>query len=520
MVHVARCVNTLWSQLHVCSSLLVVCSSLYHSMGSSVKLFRKPPRRTDGSSKRVEERLIFLFKRCSDLKRLQMVHAQVVKFGLHQDVFVASKLILFCVDAASSVVTSPTMDYALSVFNQMDNPDGFIWNTMIRGFGRTKNPIEAIVLYQRMQKSSDSAVTLQDNFTFSFLLKICGQLALLELGEQVHSTCVKHGLDAHAFVRNTLVHMYAMCKCITSAQKAFSEMVQPDLITWNAIIDGCLHCDMPEDALIFFQRMQKMGIMPDEITLVVILSACAKMGALGYGRLVHSYAVLGGYGELVSIRNSLVDMYAKCGQINDARQIFDQMLEKNEISWNAMIQGLAIHGHAREALRVFSEMESLGKVPPNSVTFLSVLCACSHAGLVDEAKKHFNGMVMRYGISPGAKHYGSMIDLLGRAGFVDEAYAFIQRIPGEYRNAIMWRTLLGACRVHGKVELAEHVRRHLLHLEPDHSGDYVLLSNMYATKNRWKDVVMVRQHMRDRGVQKPEPGNSLIDLGPILGCCM
>ncbi|CAN6479751.1 unnamed protein product [Victoria cruziana] len=517
MVRVAHYRNTLWSQLHVCSSLFVVYSSLYHSVESSVTLFR----RKDGSSKHVEERLIFLFKRCPDLKSLQMVHAQVVKFGVHENVFVASKLILFCLDATSSSgVTSTTKDYALSVFNHIDNPDGFIWNTMIRGLGRTSNPIEAIRLYQRMQKSSDTNVTVQDNFTFSFLLKICGQLALVELGEQIHSTCVKHGLDAHVFVRNTLVHMYAMCKCITSAQKTFNEMLEPDLISWNTIINGYLHCDMPEGALIFFQRMQKTGIMPDEATLVVILSACAKMGSLGYGRLLHSYVVLCGYVELISIRNSLVDMYAKCAQINDARKIFDQMFEKNEVSWNAMIQGLAIHGHAKEALRLFSEMRSLGKVSPNDVTFLSVLSACSHAGLVDEAKKHFNEMVMRYGISPGPKHFGSMIDLLGRAGFIDEAYMFIEKIPGEYRNAIMWRTLLGACQVHGKVELAEHVRKQLLQLEPDHSGDYVLLSNMYATKNRWKDVVKVRQHMRERGVEKQEPGNSLIDLGPTLGCCM
>lgn len=206
-------------------------------------------------------------------------------------------------------------------------------------------------------------------------------------------------------------------------------------------------------------------------------------------------------------------MYAKCGAVEEAYRTFSKMNDRNIVTWNTMILGLAAHGHTNEALTLFSKMLDEKLESPNDVTFLGVLCACSHGGMVEEGRKYFNNMSKDYHIHPNIKHYGCMVDILGRAGLVQEAYELVRSMPMKC-NAIVWRTLLAACRVHGSVELGEQVRRHLLELEPDHSSDYVLLANMFASAGQWNDAARVRRSMRDRGVQKPSPGNSFIGIMP------
>lgn len=404
------------------------------------------------------------------------------------------------------------MDYALSAFQEIKSPDGFLWNTMIRGFGNANRPKEALCFYKRMLEVGEAA----DNFTFSFLLKICGQLRAPDLGKQVHCSTLKYGLDSHVFVRNTLIHMYGMVGDIQTARHLFDETPKLDLVSWNTIIDGYVQCGQCKEALRLFLRMQRSGLKPDDATLVIVLSACANLGALDFGRWVHSHIDGTGLDQIVSVSNSLIDMYAKCGEIDRAFRVFDGMSERNVVSWNAMILGFAVHGYADNALELFSRMREWKSLVPNDVTFLGVLCACSHRGLVQEGRQYFDSMRLDYNIRPTIKHYGCMVDLLGRAGLVEDAYELIRSMPMEC-NAIVWRTLLGACRNHGNVRLGEQVRRHLLELEPNHSGDYVLLSNIYASAGRWNDAIEVREAMRRRGVEKPEPGNSLIDAHPSTG---
>ncbi|XP_077224522.1 pentatricopeptide repeat (PPR) superfamily protein [Tasmannia lanceolata] len=454
-----------------------------------------------------EQSLLSFFKSCSTMEDLKQIHAQLIQSGFDQHIYVVGRIITFC-----AVSDNGSMDYAVSVFEQIKYPDGFLWNTMIRGFGKCNRAEEAFGFYKRMLDKGEVA----DNFTFSFLLKICGQLKAVELGKQIHCSAVKYGLDSHVFVRNTLIHMYGLVKDITTARRVFEEIPKLDLVSWNTIIDGYVQCGLCEEALRLFLRMHRSGVEPDEATLVVVLSACSNMGALDFGRWVHSCIDGIGLDRVVSVSNSLIDMYAKCGVIDEARRVFDMMNERNTVSWNAMILGLAMHGYADEALELFSRMREWKMEVPNEVTFLGVLCACSHRGLVDEGRRYFDSMRMDYGIRPTIKHYGCMVDLLGRAGLLGEAYELIRELPIEC-NAIVWRTLLGACRVHGNIEVGERVRRHLLELEPNHSGDYVLLSNMYASAGRWNDMLKEREAMRDRRVQKPEPGNSLVDA--ILPCC-
>ncbi|KAF8399503.1 hypothetical protein HHK36_015370 [Tetracentron sinense] len=452
-----------------------------------------------------EQILHSLFKQCSSMKDLKQIHAQIIQTGFDQNLFVVGKISTFC-----AVSEHGSMDYAVSVFEQIQKPDGFLWNTMIRGFGNTSNPEKAFGFYKRMQDQGEVA----DNFTYSFLFKICGQLRAVKLGKQIHCATLKHGLDSHVFVRNTLIHMYGMLKETQTARQLFEEIPRLDLVAWNTIINCYVYCSQCREALDLFLKMQQSGIKPDDATLVIILSACSELGALDFARWVHSCVNGTALDRIVSVSNSLIDVYAKCGAVEQASQVFNKMNERNIVSWNSMIQGLAMHGYADEALELFSKLLKCKLETPNDVTFLGVLCACSHRGLVEEGRRYFNCMIMDYHIQPTIKHYGCMVDLLGRAGFVGEAYELIRSMPMEC-NAIVWRALLGACRIHRDLELGERVRRHLLELEPDHSGDYVLLANMYASEGQWEDMLKVRKAMRDRGVQKPEPGNSFIDIHPL-----
>lgn len=433
------------------------------------------------------------------MKDLEQIHANVIQAGFDRDLFVMGRMIAFC--AASD---RGDMDYAVSVFERIGNPDGFLWNTMIRGFGKTSLPGRAFEFYKRMKEVGE----VVDNFTFSFLLKVCGQLGSDLLGKQIHCSIVKHGLEFHVFVRSTLVHMYGMFKDVETARHLFDELPSPDLVAWNTIIDCHVSRGKCTEALDLFLRMLRTGIQPDEATIVVTLSACATSGALDFGRWVHSCIDNTSLCNILSVLNALMDMYAKCGAVDEAYATFNKMNEKSIVSWNTIILGLATHGHAEKALQLFSKMLNEELENPDDVTFLGVLCACSHGGMVDEGRQYFD-IMMDYHIQPTMKHYGCMVDILGRAGLVEEAYGLIRSMPMEC-NAVVWRTLLAACRVHGNIEVGEKVRMHLLELEPDHSSDYVLLANMYASTGKWNEMLRVRKSMRDRRVQKPEPGNSFV----------
>ncbi|CAA7403642.1 unnamed protein product [Spirodela intermedia] len=421
---------------------------------------------------------------------LKQIHAQIIRAGLDQHVFVVGRIISFC-----SVSEVGSIAYAAEVFERMERPDGFLWNTIIRGLGRTGNLREAFLCYRRMREDGKAA----DNFTFSFLLKTCAQTESAGLGKQVHGCAVKEGLDSHPHVRNTLIHMYAMSREVS-----------------NTIIGGYVHSGEPKVTLGVLLEMQRCGFPPDEATLVVVLSACSELGALDFGRWVHSLIDGSGLERLIAICNSLIDMYAKCGEISCARELFAGMAEKNVVSWNSMILGLAAHGSAAEALDLFAAMQHpRACAEPNAVTFLGVLCACSRAGLVEQGRRLFDSMTNHHRIAPTIQHYGCMADLLARAGLMREAYKLVVAMPIE-PNAVVWRTLLAACRVHGDLKPGERIRWHLLDWDPDHSGDYVLLSHMYAGAGGWEEAPKVRESMEGRGVEKPAPGTAWSASEPLV----
>ncbi|KDP31272.1 hypothetical protein JCGZ_11648 [Jatropha curcas] len=443
-----------------------------------------------------------LLKKCSTMKDLKQIHAHVIQSGFEQNLFVIGKVIVFC-----AVSEQRDIDYAVSVFENIGNPDGFLWNTMIRGFGDTNDPQKAFEYYNRMQAKG----LVADDFTFSFLVKVSGQLSSVLLGKQMHGSILKHGLDTRLFVKNNLIHMYGLFDDIETARQLFEEISSPELVAWNTIISCCVYCGKFKEALDLFSTMLKFGMEPDEATLVVTLAACSAVGALDFGRWIHYCISHTGLGSIIKVNNALIDMYAKCGAVEEAYETFRRMNQRNIVTWNTMISGLANHGQTNQALVLFSRMLEQNHLEPDDITFLGVLCACSHGGMVDEGRRYFDMMSKEYHIKPTIKHYGCMVDILGRAGFVVEAYELIRSMPMEC-NAIVWRISLAACRLHGNVELGEQVRKHLLELAPDHSSDYVLLSNIYASVGQWNEVARERKSMQKRRVKKPEPGNSFIGM--------
>ncbi|KAF9614679.1 hypothetical protein IFM89_019807 [Coptis chinensis] len=297
------------------------------------------------------------------------------------------------------------------------------------------------------------------------------------------------------------------------ARKLFDEMPERSVRSWTAMIAGYVQCGNPKEAIRMFTDMEAAGGKPNEVTVVAVLAACADLGALDLGRRVHEYLNQCGFGRNVRVCNTLIDMYIKCGCLEIARDVFYEMKERTVVSWSAMIGGYAMHGQAEEALKLFSKMSRIG-IRPNGVTFIGLLHACSHMGLVDEGRGFFSSMTKDYEIIPQIEHYGCMVDLLSRSGLLQEAHEFIKNMPIK-ANGVVWGALLGGCKVHKNVELAEEAIKHLLVLDPLNDGYYVVLSNVYADAERWEDAARVRMLMRDQGVKKT-PGWSSITVDNVV----
>ncbi|RVW53048.1 Pentatricopeptide repeat-containing protein, chloroplastic [Vitis vinifera] len=501
-----------------------------------------------------------ILEQCKTIRDLNEIHAHLIKTRLLLKPKVAENLL-----ESAAILLPTSMDYAVSIFRQIDEPDSPAYNIMIRGFTLKQSPHEAILLFKEMHENS----VQPDEFTFPCILKACSRLQALSEGEQIHALIMKCGFGSHGFVKNTLIHMYANCGEVEVARRVFDEMSERNVRTWNSMFAGF-----------------------DEVTLVSVLTACGRLADLELGEWINRYVEEKGLKGNPTLITSLVDMYAKCGQVDTARRLFDQMDRRDVVAWSAMISGYSQASRCREALDLFHEMQkanidpneitmvsilsscavlgaletgkwvhffikkkrmkltvTLGtalmdfyakcvliqglasngqgkkaleyfylmlekNVEPNDVTFIGVLSACSHAGLVDEGRDLFVSMSRDFGIEPRIEHYGCMVDILGRAGLIEEAFQFIKNMPIQ-PNAVIWRTLLASCKVHKNVEIGEESLKQLIILEPTHSGDYILLSNIYASVGRWEDALKVRGEMKEKGIKKT-PGCSLIELDGVI----
>lgn len=351
---------------------------------------------------------------------------------------------------------------------------------------------------------------LPNKFTYPFVLKACACVGRLSLGEQLHGSVIKVGFDNDIHVGNTLVHAYGCCGGgIGFARKVFDEMPEWDSVSWSAMIGGYARLGMSSEAVGLFREMQVARVRPDEVTMVTVLSACTDLGALELGRWVESYIEREKVPKSVELCNAVIGMYAKCGDVDKALNLFRKMSEKTIVSWTSVIVGMAMHGHGLEAVSLFEEMKEDGLVP-DDVVFIGLLSACSHSGLVEEGRRYFNSMLEGFGIVPKIEHYGCMVDLLSRAGLVKEALDFVQKMPIE-PNQIIWRTLIAACRSHGELNLGESITKQLIRNEPMHESNYILLSNIYAKKSHWEKKTKIREVMEKKGMRKI-PGSTMIEL--------
>ncbi|KAG7020472.1 Pentatricopeptide repeat-containing protein, partial [Cucurbita argyrosperma subsp. argyrosperma] len=501
------------------------------------------------------------------------MHGAVVKSGTGLVSSVLNALLSVYVKCASSplVSSSSLMASARKLFDEMPQRDELTWTTLITGYVRNDDLNGARELLDTMTEKLgvawnamisgyvhhglfEDALTLfrkmrligveLDEFTYTSVISACANGGFFQLGKELHAYILKNELNPnHDFllsVSNSLITLYWKYGKVDGARHIFYEMPVKDIVSWNAILSGYVNAGRMEEAKSFFaqmpeknlltwtvmisglaqngfgeeglnlfNRMRLDGYEPCDYAFAGAITACSVLGSLENGRQLHAQLIHLGHDSSLSIGNAMISMYARCGVVEAARSVFLTMPFVDSVSWNAMIAALGQHGHGVKATELYEQMLKEG-ILPDRITFLTVLSACSHSGLVEEGRRYFNSMFENYGITPGEDHYARMIDLFCRAGKFSDAKNFIDSMPCK-PGAPIWEALLAGCRIHGNMDLGVEAAEKLFELMPQHDGTYVLLSNMYANVGRWNDVARVRKLMRDRGVKK-EPACSWTEV--------
>lgn len=474
---------------------------------------------------------VFLLKACVRAGCMvcgEMVHVHALKHGFGQHVFVSNSLI--CMYSGCGDV-----GLGRRVFDEMPERDLVSWNSLICGYSQHGKFNEVLRLFDMMQahnvkadavtmvkvilaggyqgeaKLADRAVEYVqqqkievDVYLGNTLIDFYGQDGLVELARGVFDRM--HEKNAVSW--NAMIKGYTRVGDLASARALFDEMPRRDVISWTSMITGYARANCFSDSVRLFQDMMSAKVKPDKVTVASVLSACAHMGSLDVGRAIHNYIRSYNVKTDIYVGNALIDMYCKCASVGKALEVFREMKDcKDEVSWTSIITGLAVNGFAEHALELFSDMLSEGMKPTHG-TFVGILVACSHAGLIDKGLEFFRSMEEIYGLSPEMKHYGCVVDLMSRSGNLERAYEFIREMPVS-PDVVIWRILLSACKLHGNVALAEIATRKLLELDPSNSGNYVLLSNAYASLDRWHDATNIRGLMEESDVHKPSAWSSI-----------
>ncbi|XP_024021461.1 pentatricopeptide repeat-containing protein At3g24000, mitochondrial [Morus notabilis] len=441
-----------------------------------------------------------LLKRCTEMRKLRegkMVHAHFLNSQFRDDPVIGNTILNMYAKCGS-------LADARKLFDEMPLKDIVTWTALISGYSQHDQAEEALALFPLMLRRG-----LEPNqFTLSSLLKASGDGTTNKRGRQLHAYCLKCGYDSDVYVGSSLVDMYARYGHLVEARLIFDGLVTKNEVSWNALIAGHSRKGETENALRLFSMMHREDFKPTDFTYSSLCTACASTGSLEQGKWVHAHVIKSG-GRLVAfVGNTLLDMYAKSGSIEDAKKVFDRLVKRDVVSWNSMLRGYAQHGLGRKTVQHFEEMMTSG-IEPISVTFLSVLTACSHAGLLDEGRHYFE-LMKKYKVEPDVLHYVTMVDLLGRAGLLDQAERYIREMPIE-PSAAVWGALLGACRMHKNMELGAYAAERVFELDPQDSGPHILLYNMYASAGRWQEAAKVRKMMKESGVKK-EPACSWVEI--------
>ncbi|KAM7265836.1 hypothetical protein ACFE04_003519 [Oxalis oulophora] len=434
----------------------------------------------------------------------QRVHAHMIKTRYLPPVYLGTRLLIFY-NKCDRLIE------ARRVLDGMPERNVVSWTAMISACSQKGFATEALLLFLQMLRSGVEA----NEFTFASVLTSCIGGFGFELGKQIHSMIIKNAYESHIFVGSSLLDMYAKSGKIHEARRIFECLPERDIVSCTAIISGYAQLSLDEEALELFRRLQMEGMSSNYVTYTSILTALSGLASSGHGKQVHNHVLRRQVPSYVVLQNSLIDMYSKCGNLTYARRVFDKIPDRTSISWNAMLVGYSKHGMVKEVVDLFKLMREDNKVKPDSVTLLAVLSGCSHAGMENMGLNFFYEMVNgENGIKPEMEHYGCVVDLFGRAGRIKEALEFIKNMPFE-PSAAVWGSLLGACKVYSNVDIGEIAGQRLLKIEPENAGNYVSLSNLYASSGRWEDVNKMREMMQKKDVIK-DPGKSWIELDRIL----
>ncbi|KVH95962.1 pentatricopeptide repeat-containing protein At3g12770 [Cynara cardunculus var. scolymus] len=427
----------------------------------------------------------------------QAVHGQIFRGGFERDVFVQNGVVAVYAKCGR-------IDHARNVFEGLGGRTIVSWTSIISAYAQNGQPIEALRIFKKMRNYG-----LQpDWITLVSVISAYADIEDLGQGKSLHSCVIKMGLEFELDLRIALTTLYAKCGNVMIAKSLFDEMEISNVIMWNAMISGFAKNGCCNEAITLFQRMLSKNLRPDTVTVCSAILACAQLGSLEEARKMGEYIDNSEYRIDVFVNTALIDMYAKCGSIDLARKVFDQTKTKDIVVWSAMIVGYGLHGRAHEAINLFYLMKQAG-VRPNDVTFIGLLTACNHAGLVEEGWRIFDS-IRDYGIEPRYQHYACVVDLLGRAGCLERAYDFITKMPIKPGVSI-WGALLSASRIYRHVELGEYSAQQLFSLDPCNTGHYVQLSNLYASVFMWSGVARVRVLMKERGLTK-DMGCSMIEI--------
>ncbi|XP_028778360.1 pentatricopeptide repeat-containing protein At5g66520-like [Neltuma alba] len=472
---------------------------------------------------------------CSSMAELKQHHSFFIKLGLSTNNDAMGRIIKFC-----SLSSNGNFPYAVRVFCTTPNPDVFIYNTIMKGYLQNHLPRNCILLYSLMLEES----LVPNSFTFPSVIRACCVDNAIKEGKQVHAHVVKFGFGADSVSQNNLIYMYANFKSLDEARMVFDKMPVRDVVSWttlitgysqwgftddafnvfelmseknsvswNAMIASCVQSNRFQEAFALFNKMEEEKVELNKFVAASILTACTGLGALEQGKWIHKHIEKTGIELDTKLASTIIDMYCKCGCPEKAFEVFSKLPEKGVSSWNSMIGGLAMHGKGEDAIKLFRDMEK-EMIPPDYITFVNLLSACAHSGLVEEGQYFFHYMINVHDIEPKKEHYGCMVDLLARAGMLEEARNIIDNMPMSPDASILG-ALLGACKIHHNVELGQKIGKMVIDLEPGNSGRYVTLANIYANAGRWEDVANIRKLMNDRGVKK-EPGFSIIEMDGVM----
>ena len=444
-------------------------------------------------------------KACADFGALNYgreIHAKTMKKGFNESSFVANTL-------ATMYNKCGKLVYGMRLFEKMRTQDVVSWTTIITTLVQMGQEEHAIEAFIKMKESDVSP----NEYTFAAIISGVANLAITECGEQLHAHVLRIGLVDSLSVANSIITMYSKFGQLTSASMVFHGMTRRDIVSWSTIIAAYSQGGYGEEAFEYLSWMRREGPKPNEFAFASVLSVCGSLAILEQGKQLHAHVLSIGLEHTAMIQSALINLYSKCGSIKDASKIFNVAENEDIVSWTAMINGYAEHGCSQKAIDLFVKIHT-GGLKPDSVTFIGVLTACSHAGLVDLGFHYFNLMINEYRINPSKEHYGCMIDLLCRAGRLNDAERMIKSMPFQ-RDDVVWSTLLRACRLNGDVDRGIRAAEEILKLDPNCAGTHITLANIYASKGRLSESANVRKIMKSKGVIK-EPGWSWIKVKNLL----